>query len=151
MERESHCRHQEPFTCSFTKWDRKRWQAERRQGTGPAKWTGCGEGPSKGEETGHRDSKREEVPKCSDRQLSSCVTQPGWWWQSSLGGEGVFTLPTGLQKSHKLFCSCGWWRRGPASKQASDPFSQEEEFSEKTRQEHRPELAGSPSWRLTQV
>lgn len=27
---------------------------------GPAKWTGCGVGPSKGEETGHRDSKREE-------------------------------------------------------------------------------------------
>lgn len=61
-----------------------------------------------------------------------------------LGGGGVFTLPTGLE-------NCWWWGRGPTSKQASDPFSQEEEFSEKTWQEQRTEFAGSPSWIPTQV
>lgn len=109
---------------------------------GPAKWTGCGVGPSKGEETGHRDSKREEDVmlsfKCPNAQIANFHRVShnrgggGRARRHLLGGEGVFTLPTGLENSHKLFCSCGWWRRDPASKQASDPFSQEEEFSEKT-------------------
>lgn len=109
MERKSHCRRQEPITCSFIKWERKRWQAER-QSTGPAKWTGCGEGPNEGEETGHRDKQEGGgcdaellVPKCSDLQFHRVSHNRGGGGRARrhlLGGEGVFTLPTGLKRIH---------------------------------------------------
>lgn len=48
------------------------------------------------------------VPKRSDLQMSLCVTTRrggGRAGRHLLGGEGVFTLPIGLENSHKLFCS----------------------------------------------